>query len=90
MAKVKQGKVSRIERGLQFLQRNGVRKGVLGGSRGWFWVAVGTYGVRRLRRAIGSEPELVFRGELKPGETFQIGHLAETYGGKKLRRRART
>jgi hypothetical protein len=76
---------SRLDRGLQMMQRNGVRRGVFGGSRGWFWVAVGTWGVRRLRRAVGSEPELVYRGELRPGQTFEIDHLPETYGGKKLR-----
>ncbi len=86
---VKAGKVSRVERGLTILQRRGVSKGVLGGSRPWFWIAVASWGARRLRRAIGSEPELVYRAELKPGQAFQIDHLPETYGGKKLRRRAR-
>jgi hypothetical protein len=89
-AKAKEGKVSRVDRGLQVLQRNGVRRGVLGGSGSWFWVAVVTFGLRRLRRAIGSEPEVVYRGELKPGQTFRIDHLLETYDGKKLRRRARS
>jgi hypothetical protein len=87
---VAKGKTSRVERGLHILQRRGVSKGVLGGSRGWFWVAVVTWGLRRLRRAIGSEPELVYRGELRPGQTFTIDHRTETYGGKKLRvRRSR-
>jgi hypothetical protein len=84
------GKVSRLDKGLTILQRNGVRRGVFGGSRGWFWVAVGTWGLRRLRRAIGSEPEVVYRGELRPGQAFRIDHLAETYDGKKLRRRGRS
>jgi hypothetical protein len=84
---VTRGRVSRLDRGLQILQRNGVRRGVVGGSRSWFWVAVATWGLRRLRRAIGSEPELVYRGELKPGQAFRIDHLPETYDGKKLRRR---
>jgi hypothetical protein len=82
---------SRLDRGLQILQRNGVRRGVMGGSRPWFWVAIGTWGLRRLRRTIGSEPEVVYRGELQPGQTFRIDHLTETYGGKtvKVRRRSR-
>lgn len=78
---------SRLDRGLHTLQRNGVRRGLVGGSNRWFWVAVVTWGLRRLRRAVGDEPEVVFRGQLRPGQTFQIGHLPETYGGKKLRRR---
>jgi hypothetical protein len=89
MARASKGKISRVDRGLQILQRNGVRRGVFGASRGWFWVAVATWGLRRLRRAIGSEPELVYRGELQPGQAFRIDHLPETYDGKKLRRRRR-
>jgi hypothetical protein len=81
---------SRLDRGLQILQRNGVRRGVMGSSRPWFWVAVGTWGFRRLRRAIGSEPELVYRGELQPGQTFKIEHMPETYGGKKVKVRRRS
>lgn len=78
-------KLSRVDKTLQLLQRTGVRKGVVGGSNRWVWVAVATWGLRRLRRAVGSEPELVYRGELRPGQTFEIEHLAETYGGKKLK-----
>jgi hypothetical protein len=87
---VAKAKTARVERGLHMLQRRGVSKGVLGGSRGWFWVAVVTWGLRRLRRAIGSEPELVYRGELEPGQTFKIEHLPETYDGKKVKVRRRS
>jgi hypothetical protein len=80
---------ARFDRGLHVLQRRGVSKGVVGSSRGWFWVAVVTWTVRRFRRAIGSEYELVYRGTLEPGETMEIGHLAETYGGKRVRSRRR-
>ena len=80
---------SRLETGLRFLQKRGVRRGVYGSSRGWFWVAVATFGVRRLRRAIGSEYELVYRGELKPGEVIHLDHRAETYDGKPVRSRRR-
>lgn len=52
-------------------------------------MAVVTWTVRRFRRAIGSEYELVYRGTLEPGETMEIGHLAETYGGKRVRSRRR-
>jgi hypothetical protein len=80
---------SGIERGLRFLQTRGVNEGVLGSSRGWFWVAVVAWSLRRVRRAIGSEYDLVYRGEMRPGETLQIGHLAETYEGKRVRSRRR-
>ena len=79
----------RVDRGLHFLQRLGLDKGVLGSSRGWFWVFVVTFGLRRLRRAIGSEYETVWRGEARPGEVLQIGHLTETYQGRGVRSRRR-
>ncbi|HKY65881.1 MAG TPA: hypothetical protein VJM49_05905 [Acidimicrobiales bacterium] len=79
----------RVDRGLHFLQRLGLDKGVLGSSRGWFWVFVVTFGLRRLRRTIGSEYETVWRGEVRPGEVLQIGHLTETYQGRGVRSRRR-
>jgi ribosomal protein L25 (general stress protein Ctc) len=50
-------------------------------------VYVAVWGTRRLRRAIGSEPAVVYRGEVEPGQTIEIRHLTETYGGKRVRRR---
>jgi hypothetical protein len=47
------------------------------------------WGLRRFRRAVGSEAELVYRGELRPGETVQIDHRPETYDGKRVRSRRR-
>jgi hypothetical protein len=80
---------SRIERGLVRLQRRGVRQGVFGSSRFWFWVAVLAFGSRGLRRAVGSEARLVYRGELRPGETIRVSHLPETYKGRRVRSRRR-
>ena len=80
---------NRLDTGLRYLQGRGVNKGVLGSSRGWFWVAVATWGMRRLRRAVGGEYELVYRGEVKPGEAIRIDHLTETYQGKRVRSRRR-
>ncbi len=81
--------VTRTEQLLHSLQRTGMRRGVLGGSHRWLWVFVGTFLLRRLRHAIGSEPELVYRTELKPGEGFRIDHLPETYDGHRVRRGVR-
>jgi hypothetical protein len=77
------------DRLLQYLQRTGMRKGLLGTSRSWLYVFFGTLAVRRIRRMIGSEPEVVFRGELRPGQAFSIDHLAQTYGGRRVRVRKR-
>jgi hypothetical protein len=79
--------VSRIDGGLRYLQSAGRRRGVSGGSRGWFWVFVVVWVTRRVRRASGSEPAVVYRGELQPGDTIEISHLTETYGGNSARRR---
>lgn len=80
---------SRTERGLRFLQMRGVARGVFGTSSAWTWVAISAFAARRLRRAIGSEAVVVYRGEIRPGEALQVDHLAETYGGKRVRRRRR-
>jgi hypothetical protein len=79
--------VSRIDRGLRLAQSRGMRRGVRGGSRVWFWVFVAAWTSRRLRRAIGSEPAIVYRGKIEPGQKIEIDHTTETYGGKSVRRR---
>lgn len=79
----------RIDRGLRRLQSRGMRRGVLGSSRGWLYVFLISFGLRRFRRAVGSEYDVVWRGEVRPGETLRIGHLAETYDGRAVRSRRR-
>jgi hypothetical protein len=74
---------TRAEGLLGFLQRRGVQRGVFGSSRAWFWIAVSAWGLRRIRRVIGSEAELVYRGEIKPGQAIQIDHLDKVYGTTK-------
>jgi hypothetical protein len=50
-------------------------------------VFVAVWGIRRVRRLIGSEPAVVYRGEVEPGHAIEISHLTETYAGKRIRRR---
>lgn len=80
---------SRTDRLLNRLQSRGVRRGVYGTSRVWLWIAVFAWVSRRLRRAVGSEPLLVYREELRPGEIVTIRHRTETYQGKRVRSRRR-
>jgi hypothetical protein len=80
---------SRIERQLRRLQRLGARRGVFGDSRVWLWIFVFAWGSRLLRRAVGSEALLVYREELRAGESLRISHKAETYQGRKVRSRRR-
>ena len=89
MARKVTGSSSRSDGLLRYLQRTGMARGVLGTSRGWLYVFVGSLALRRLRKAIGSEPEVVFRGELKPGHAVTIDHLPETYDGRRVRVRRR-
>lgn len=74
---------SRTEGLLGFLQTRGVQRGIFGTSRAWFWIAIGAWVLRRVRRVVGSEPELVFRGEIKPGQAIRIDHRTEVYGTTK-------
>jgi hypothetical protein len=83
MARGGRSSTSRADNLLRLLQARGVERGFRGASRTWFWIAVVAWVLRRVRRYIGSEPEVVFRGELKPGQTIQIGHLKEQYGTTK-------
>ena len=54
------------------LVRAGVQRGLLGGSRGWFWIGVSAVGLRVLRRVVAPEPQTVYRTELKPGQGLEI------------------
>ena len=77
---------TRVDRGLRLIQSRSRRRSTAG-SRGWFWVFVIVWVTRRVRRAIGSEPVVVYRAEIEPGQAVEISHLAETYAGKRVRRR---
>jgi hypothetical protein len=81
---------SRTDRVLHLLQARGVRKGLYGRSRGWLWVLVAVVGLRQFRKLTGGEPDIVYRGELRAGETIRISHKPETYQGKAVRSRRRT
>jgi hypothetical protein len=74
-----------VGRIVRILRRNGMRKGVFGGSRGWAAVAVGTWGYTTLKRLARREPELVFSEELKPGERIIISNNRPTLGASKQR-----
>jgi hypothetical protein len=81
---------SGIDSALSYLQRRGNRLGVYGSSRFWFWVALAAWALRRFRNVTGAVPSVVYRGELRPGETIRISNLPETYAGKRVRSRRRT
>lgn len=79
--------MGRIDPLLKTLQSRGIQRGVFGASRGWLWVAVASWGVRRIRR--GNQPELIYRAKLKPGETLQVGNLVQVLTSEPKGRRGR-
>ena len=60
---------------LKYLMRNGVRRGVLGGSRPWTVVAVAVGCLRLIQRVSRPGDPVVYREELHPGEAVIISHL---------------
>lgn len=69
---------------LNFLVRNGLRRGLLGDSRPWLVLGAAAWGLRFVKKSWGKELETVDREELRPGETLVISHLETTR--KQLRR----
>jgi hypothetical protein len=63
------------QRLLKTLFRNGLRRGILGGSRPWTAVAVAVGGLRLFQRLTRPGDAVVYREELRPGETVTISHL---------------
>jgi hypothetical protein len=65
---------------LDRLQREGVRRGVMGTSRAWTIIAVISFVLRQARKLASKTPQVVHRQELKPGESITITHTLETHG----------
>jgi hypothetical protein len=63
--------------GSRYLRVNALRRGVLGDSRPWFWFAVVSYSFRALRRLLGRTEKVLYREELRPGQTLVIAHDRE-------------
>jgi hypothetical protein len=63
---------------IRFLLRNGMRKGVLGGSRPWLMLGVVGLLVKVLRKLGGSEPKVVYSEELPVGTAIVIANEPRT------------
>ena len=62
---------------LRIVMRNGLRRGVLGGSRPWL-IGLGIAGAVRLIQKIQErERDVVFSEKLDPGQTLVIAHGRE-------------
>lgn len=58
------------------LRQRSLRKGLLGGHRGWMAVGVLVWAPRVLRRLAGRHEELIATERLLPGETIQLTAVA--------------
>ncbi len=64
-------KLRRLRR-WRLIRRRSVEEGVFGGSPRWIAVGVVTWGAWVLRQAWRREAEVVYRTQLKPGESLVI------------------
>jgi hypothetical protein len=66
-----------IQRLLRLGLRQGVSKGLMGGSRPWLVVGGVALGWQLLRRIAGGESVVVYSEKLEPGDTLVIAHGRE-------------
>lgn len=59
---------------LRLLIRHGVRKGLWGRSRPWLVVGGVAFAVRLVRKLAGSNEEVVYREQLRPGEAVVVAN----------------
>ena len=70
--------MAKTQGGLQgIIWRAAVRKGFWGGQRNWMTVFAVIAAVKAVRRLAGSTQEVVYTGELKPGQALMITHHAD-------------
>ena len=78
-----------IRRGLEMLpmaRRRAITDGVLGGNKRWLLLGGLAWALRAYQTASTREPEVVYRAELKPGETLVLARQEP----KKPKRRRRS
>jgi hypothetical protein len=61
-----------VQRLLVRLSRTGLRRGFVDGSQGWMVVGVAATMLRFAGRILAEKPEVIYRTELKQGETLEI------------------
>ncbi|MDE0117775.1 MAG: hypothetical protein OXT07_14315 [bacterium] len=63
---------------LGYLRRQAIRRGVVGGSRGWLVLGGAVWGIRLLRRMASTRQlRKVLSQELRPGESLLVSHLPD-------------
>ena len=63
---------------LGYLRRQAIRRGIMGGSRGWLILGGIAWGLRLLSRVANTRRlRTVLVEELRPGESVHISHLPD-------------
>ena len=63
---------------LRSLERIGVTRGVLGASKGWFYVGTGLWTLRKVRSLGERKPEILLQEQLRPGDRVTIANGVAT------------
>jgi hypothetical protein len=58
------------------LRRNGLYKGLLGGSRGWMAVGAVVWAPRLMKKLLGRNEQIVATEVLKPGQAIRLEAIA--------------
>jgi hypothetical protein len=63
-----------VNRLISFALRQGWRQGVVKGNRAWLYAGGAAVLLRLFQRAVAREESVVYREELRPGESIVIAH----------------
>lgn len=63
---------------LRTVERIGVSRGVLGASKGWFYVGTGLWTLRKVRSLGERKPEVLMSERLRPGDRIVIANGVAT------------
>ena len=68
-----------------YLERRGINKGLFGGNKGWLYVGVGLWALRRARTAVrGGTPSILISEALAPGDRIIIANGRATLDGNSV------
>ena len=63
---------------LRRLQRMGIRRGFVAGSRPWLYIGIASWGIRKLRQLAEPNADILLSEPLRPGERIVISNARPT------------
>jgi hypothetical protein len=70
---------------VDYVERRGINKGVFGGNKGWLYVGIGIWILRRMRTAArGGTPSILISEALAPGDRIIIANGRATLDGNRV------